>query len=138
MRLQYNRWQNSALLIGRVLLSMVFLVAGMMKISYWEETLAYAQMVGYPIPTLLLALATALEILGGVALLLGLKTRVAAFLLLIYLIPVTFMFHSYWNITMAVEASEIQTQLWMFWKNLAISGGLFALLATGPGQWAID
>ncbi|MBJ7448786.1 MAG: DoxX family protein [Parachlamydiales bacterium] len=130
----YTRGQNAAILIGRVLISLIFLVVGIYKVTHWHEMTDYLDAVKIPMPYASLLLATIIELLGGLMLLLGYKARFGAFVLLIFLIPTTFIFHSYWN----VHSAAYSTQMMMFWKNMAIAGGLFILLGTGAGSWALD
>jgi putative oxidoreductase len=78
--------------------------------------------------------AVAIEILAGLFILLGYKTRWAAALLALYLIPVTFVFHYFWDL----EGAARTLQMYMALKNLAIIGGLLFLLGSGPGKFAYD
>lgn len=111
--------------IGRVLLSLVFILSGISKIIDWPGTAAYMAAQGLPLVPLLLGLAAAIEILGGISLLLGWNARWGAWLLFLYLIPVTVVFHNFWALT----GAEQQTQLVNFLKNLSIMGGLLLVAA---------
>ena len=111
--------------VGRVLLSLVFILSGISKIIDWPGTAAYMAAQGLPLVPLLLGLAAAIEILGGISLLLGWNARWGAWLLFLYLIPVTLVFHNFW----ALAGAEQQTQLVNFLKNLSIMGGLLLVAA---------
>jgi putative oxidoreductase len=107
---------------ARALLAPLFVVSAALKLMHWTETVARVAQHGIPFPTASLAIATAVELGGGLALLLGWGARRAAVVLLLYLIPVTLTFHAFWRET----GGAAQLQLVNFFKNLALMGGLFA------------
>jgi len=121
-----------AQLIGRVALGLIFLISGFGKVTAWSGSAAYAASKG--VGTALLAIATALELLGAISIVLGFKARWGALVLLIFLVPVTLVFHNFW----AVPAQEQQVQLVNFLKNLSIAGGLLIVLGRGAGAFSID
>ncbi len=128
--------QQYASLAGRVLLSVIFLLSGITKLMQWEGTQAHMIAQGMPagaVPVLL-ALATLVEIVGGLALLLGFQTRYFSLLLFLYLIPTTLIFHNFW----AYQGQAQQAQLINFLKNLAIMGGLLKFFAEGAGAISLD
>lgn len=112
---------------GRVLLSLIFVGAGLSKIGEWPNTAAVMAAKGLPAVPVLLAVTTALEVGGGLAVLSGVGARVAAFALALYLVPVTLTFHDFWR----YEGAEHQLQQVNFMKNLAIMGGLLVLAGRG-------
>jgi putative oxidoreductase len=118
---------NVADLAGRGLLSALFLVAGIGKISGYAGTQAYMQTIG--VPGELLPLVIALELGGGLALLAGFQTRAVALALGIFSVLCAVMFHN--NLA-------DQTQFIMFFKNLSIAGGMLAVAARPAGHWTID
>ena len=81
-----------------------------------------------------LVVATALELVGGVSLVVGFRTRWGALALLIFLVPVTLVFHNFW----AVPAAQQQMEMANFLKNLAIAGGLLIVFGRGAGAFSID
>lgn len=113
-------------LIGRVLLSAIFIVAGAQKIFGYEGTLGYMQANG--VPGVLLPLVIFAELAGGLAILFGVLSRWAALALAIFCVIAAALFHS--NL-----ADPIQVALFM--KNVAIAGGLLLLYANGPGAYAV-
>lgn len=121
-------------LIGRVLLAMVFLMAGYSKITGWEGTSAYMASVGMPLVPVFLVGAIAAEVLGGLSLILGVKARWGAAALFLFLIPATLVFHAFWNLS----GPEQGLQTMMFIKNLAIMGGLAMITAFGSGRFSLD
>lgn len=112
---------------GRVLMSTIFIMAGINKIGGYAGTQGYMESAG--VPGMLLPLVIALEIGAGIALLLGWQTRIAAFLLAGFSILSALIFH-------ANLSDQIQSILFM--KNLAIAGGLLFLVTAGAGNWSID
>lgn len=112
-------------LVGRVLLSGIFLMSGTMKFVAWDQTAQYMAAQHMTMIPLFLASAAIVEIAGGLSLLFGWKAKWGAALLAVYLIPVTLVFHHFWDLT----GLEQQTQIAQFMKNLAIMGGLWVVVA---------
>ena len=121
-------------LIGRVFLSVIFILAGLGKIGDWSGTAGYMASRGMPAIPLFLTLAIIFEVLGGFSLLLGFKTKIGALALFLFLVPATLIFHNFWTYP---EAQQ-QMQKIMFLKNLAIMGGLLTLAAAGAGPLSLD
>jgi len=129
-----NKLQNPLALIGRVLLAWFFLPAGIGKITGFAGMVGYASSVGLPLPQLGIAAAIVFEVVGGIALLIGLGTRWAALALALFTLIATFFFHAYW----AVPAEAKMVQQLLFNKNIAVIGGLLVLAAFGAGAWSVD
>lgn len=119
--------QNLADLGGRILLALIFLVAGVQKIGGYAGTQAYMESMG--VPGMLLPLVIALEIGGGAAIIAGWHTRLVALLLAGFSVIAAAIFHG---------ALGDNMQAILFMKNLAIAGGFLLLAARGPGEWALD
>jgi putative oxidoreductase len=120
--------------IGRVLLSLIFVAIGVGKLYGWtgfHQYMVAKQLVAIPV---LLTLSIAVEIAGGLAVLVGWRARSSAMLLLVYLIPVTLLFHDFW----AQQDVQAQIELINFLKNVAIMGGLLLIAAFGPGPFSVD
>jgi putative oxidoreductase len=126
--------QNAMALVGRVLLALMFLLSGIGKIGGFEGTVGYISSVGLPLPSVLAAGALVLEIVAGIALIIGYKTRWAALALALFTLAAAFLFHNYW----AMPASQQMMQQIIFLKNLAVAGGLLMLAMAGPGAWSVD
>lgn len=121
-------------LAGRILLSVMFLISGVFKVAAYSQMVGYATAVHLPMPHAAIAIAAALELGLGLAILAGFKTRFAAWVLFLYLIPVTFFFHNFW----AVQGEAQQMQMVNFLKNAAIVGGLLVLAVNGAGAYSAD
>jgi putative oxidoreductase len=124
-----SKWAQVA---GRVALGTIFVVSALGKLSAWRGIAAYAG--GKGVPEILLAIATVLELFGGVSIVVGFKARWGALALLIFLVPVTLVFHNFWG----VPAGQQQLEMINFLKNLAIGGGLLIVLGRGAGAFSID
>ena len=122
-----NTVQKASELGGRVLLSVLFLLSGLGKIGAYAGTVAYMSSVG--VPGALLPAVIATEILGALAVIVGWKTRVFAFLLAGYSLLTAVIFHSNFG---------DQIQMIMFLKNVSIAGGFLLLMANGSGPLSID
>ena len=120
-------FQDLAAPVGRILLALMFLLAGLNKISGYAGMQGYMESMG--VPGALLPLVIALEVLGGITLMLGWHTRITAFLLAGFTLLATLIFHS--NL-------GDQTQMLFFMKNLSIAGGLLLVVAHGAGPYSID
>jgi putative oxidoreductase len=110
----------------------IFVVSALGKLAAWRGTVAYAGSKG--VPEILLVIATALELLGAISVVVGFRARWGALALLIFLVPVTLVFHNFW----AVPAAQQQMEMANFLKNLAIGGGLLIVLGRGAGAFSID
>jgi len=121
-------------LAARILLAAIFISAGLSKLSGFDGTVGYIASKGLPIPAVLAALTIALEVLGGIAVVIGYKARVAGFLLAGFSVVAAFIFHNFW----AVPADQAYIQNIMFMKNLSMAGGLLLLTVFGAGGFSID
>lgn len=124
-----NVLRDLAALLGRILIAALFIPAGWGKISDFSGTAGYITSKGLPLPEVGVVVAIVVELIGGLMLLVGFKTRWAAAALFLFLIPTLLFFHPFWS---------DPTQAIFFWKNLAIMGGLLYVWAFGPGRLSID
>lgn len=121
---------NAALIaVGRVLLSLIFILAGYGKLTGIAGTAGWFGSIGLPFPTVVAVLVGLLELFGGLAILVGFQTRIAAIALALFTIGATLIAH--------LDFAD-QVQLLFFQKNLAITGGLLVLAAFGAGALSID
>lgn len=126
--------QNSLNLIGRLLLVALFLPAGISKLTGFAGTVGYISSVGLPLPSLGAALALTVEIVGSLALLAGYGTRIAALVLAVFTLVASFFFHAYWS----APADQVFVAQLLFFKNIAVVGGLLVLAAQGAAGWSLD
>lgn len=121
--------QSLAALVGRILLVLIFLQSGIEKFVQYSGTLGYMTRAGLPFPEVLLVASGVVETLCAVAIIAGWKARWAAAALVVWMIPVTVIFHN---------PALGQGPMIHFMKNLAITGGLLMLFAFGPGAWSVE
>ena len=116
-------------LVGRILLALIFLKSGIGKIGGFTGTAGYMASKGLPMVEVLLAITIVIELAASAMIIAGFKARLGATALLLWMIPVTVIFHNFWAVP-----GEIN----MFMKNLAIMGGLLLIMAHGSGPMSID
>jgi putative oxidoreductase len=121
------------MLLGRICISAIFILAAIGKIMDYEGTSQYMASKGLTMIPIFLYGAAIVELIGGLMVLIGFKTRIGAVILLLFLIPTTLIFHDFWNVS---EALARQLQMIIFMKNLAIFGGLLYIVCAGPGRIA--
>ena len=119
-----DKLQELSAPIGRLLLSMIFIFSGFTKITGYAATQGYME-----VPGMLLPLVIAVELLGGIAILLGLKARLVAILMAGFSIVSALLFHQFW-----IDESQMNP----FMKNIAMAGGFLMIFAHGPGAYSID
>lgn len=121
-------------LVARILMASIFISAGFSKILGFDGVTAYIASKGLPMPMIIAGLTVALEILGGLAIIVGYKARIAGLLLGLFSILAAFIFHNFW----AFPPEQVYLQNIMFMKNLSMAGGLFLLTVFGTGGYSID
>jgi putative oxidoreductase len=126
--------QSQMLLVGRILLAALFLVAGVRKLMAVAASAGYFAKLGMPMPEVMAWVAVAIELGGGLLLVLGWKTRSVAWLLILFTAIATFMAHRFWQF----DAAQYGNQLNHFLKNAAVIGGLLYVVAFGPGALSLD
>jgi putative oxidoreductase len=129
--------QHIVALGGRVLLSLIFLASAVGHVLDWSGSTSYMTSYGMPMVHVFLAGAVAFLFVGGLSVLLGLRARWGAVMLIVFLIPTTLIFHAFWTIDPA-EAVERKMQMIQFLKNLGLIGGLLMVLAHGSGSLGLD
>jgi putative oxidoreductase len=122
-----NKLQVIAAPVGRILISLMFVTSGFSKIFGYAGTQGYMEAMG--VPGALLPLVIAVEVLGGVAVILGWQTRIAAFLLAGFSLLSALLFHANFG---------DQMQMIMFMKNIAIAGGFLMIVSQGAGAYSLD
>jgi putative oxidoreductase len=125
-------------ILGRFFLALIFLVSAYNKVTNWDRALDFMASHNVPYANVLLPIAVAVEIVGGLLLVLGFRAEWAALALVAFLIPTTYYFHDFWNYSLETADQMRQNQLVLFLKNVAIAGGLLIVAARGPGPGSVD
>lgn len=115
--------------LGRALISALFILSGFSKLAAPATTIEHIELAGLPLPSIAFGGAVFVEIGGGIALLLGYRTRIFASVLFVFTFATAVFFHSH------LRDPE---QLVHFLKNMAIAGGLMHVVAFGGGRWSLD
>ena len=120
---------DTTALVGRVLLGVLFLMSGLGKLAAPAATQGYIAAVGLPLPFVAYLGSTGVEVIGGVLLIIGLQTRLAASALAVFTLLTAVFFHNNF---------ADQNQMIHFMKNIAIIGGLLQVAAFGAGAFSLD
>ena len=129
-----NGQKDGVALIGRIALTVIFVLSGSQKLIDFTGTASMIAGAGVPLPTVAAAVAVVIELGGGLAIFAGWMTRVAALAIVVFLIIISPIFHNFW--TMEGEA-RMMNQV-MFLKNVSMLGGFLLLMAFGPGRYSVD
>jgi putative oxidoreductase len=120
--------------LGRVLVPVMFIVSGFGKIMNIQGPITAIGNKGLPQPTVLAWVVAVVELVGGIMILVGFKSRFAAVALLVFTAVATYYFHNFW--TLEGAARQLQQNLAL--KNLAVMGALLMLMANGSGRLSVD
>jgi putative oxidoreductase len=127
--------QSDALaLVGRILLALIFVQSGSQKLMAFSGVAAGIAGKGLPMPEVLAVLTVVIEVGAGLLLIVGWKARWAAFLLFLFIIPVSLVYHNFW----AMDAAQAAMNKIQFMKNVSIMGGMLVTVAFGPGRYSVD
>ena len=119
--------------IGRVLFSLIFLAAGAGHFS--AQSIGYAASQGVPMASFLVPASGVLAVIGALSIILGYKAKFGALCIVVFLLPVTFTMHAFWNVT---DPMMKQMHMAMFMKNISILGGALLIMYFGAGPLSID
>lgn len=129
-----DRQNDTALLIGRLLMASLFLSVGIPKaLGGYVGFGKYLGSLGVPSPEIMAIVATAIEVLVPIAIILGLFHRTSALILIAFVIVATFLAHRFWEF----PAEQVINQRNHFFKNIALIGGLLFYYVSGPGALAL-
>lgn len=115
--------------LGRVMISAIFILSGLSKLAAPAMMIGYIQSAGLPLPSVAYGIAAFIEIVGGIALLLGYRTRIVASVLFLFTLATAVFFHNHFG---------DQNQFIHFFKNIAMAGGLLHVIAFGGGRVSLD
>ena len=121
-------------LVGRILLSLMFLMSGLSKFSGLEGTAGYIASKGLPMPQVLALLAAVVEFVAALMVIVGWRARWGALALIVFTLLASFLFHNFW----AMPEAQKMMQQQAFMKNMAAIGGLLLVFAFGPGPLSLD
>lgn len=119
-------------LLGRILFSAIFIGSGIGH--FCSSSIAHATSQGLPMADFLVPLSGVIALLGGLSILLGYKARYGAWLLVIFLVPTTFLMHKYWGIA---DQNHAMLQKIMLMKNLSMLGAALLITYFGSGPLSI-
>ena len=120
---------SPVILVARILISILFILAGFGKLTAISATAGWFGSIGLPMPTVTTVVVGLVELLGGISVLVGFQTRIAAIVLAVFTLAATAVAH--------LDFSQAGNAL-MLQKNLGITGGLLLLAVLGAGAYSID
>ncbi|MBZ9674995.1 DoxX family protein [Mesorhizobium sp. ES1-1] len=120
---------STTILLGRILLAVIFVLSGFNKLADIAGTAGYFGSMGLPVPTVTAVVVGLIELLGGLAIVVGFQTRIVAWVLAAFTIATALVAHTGW---------ADQNQMIHFLKNVAIAGGFLVLASSGAGAYSID
>src|SRR5229473_6974690 len=119
--------------LGRLFYSLIFIVAGLFHFSH--QDIAYAAAQGVPAASILVPVSGILAIVGGLSILLGFHGKLGAWLLVLFLVPVTLTMHNFWAVK---DPMMQQIQMAMFLKNISMLGSALFFTQIGTGPLSLD
>lgn len=122
-----------SVLLGRILFSFIFIST--VATHFMNETIQFAAIEGVPLPKVLVPLTGVIAFLGGMSVAMGYKARQGAWLIIMFLIPVTYVMHQFWTIADPLAA---KTQYAMFMKNVSMAGAALLIAYFGSGPLSLD
>jgi len=125
--------QAAVVVLGRFFFALIFLVAA--PNHFTRQTIAFAASQGVPLASIAVPLSGMLAIAGGLSILLGYRAKLGAWLIVLFLIPVTLMLHKFWTVQDPMMA---QIQMILFMKNVAMLGGALLISQFGAGPFSLD
>ena len=128
-----NAVQGVTVLLGRFLFALIFLMSGPTHFS--KQAIGYAASQGVPLASIVVPFSGLLALAGGLSILLGYRAKLGAWLIVLFLIPVTLMMHKFWTVS---DPMAQQVQMIMFMKNVSMLGGALLISQFGAGPFSLD
>jgi len=128
-----NFWQGAVVVLGRFFFALIFLVAA--PNHFTKQTIAFSASQGVPLASIAVPLSGVVAIAGGLSILLGYRAKLGAWLIVLFLVPVTLMMHKFWAVQDPMMA---QTHMVMFMKNIAMLGSALLISQFGAGPFSLD
>ena len=129
-----DSYKSYVSVVGRLLLALMFIMAGFGKLTNLEGTAGYIASGGLPAPMVLAVLVGLLELVGGLALVVGYQVRWGGLALALFTLAASVLFHAYWS----APADQQMVAQMLFMKNLSVAGGMFLISALGAGPLSLD
>jgi putative oxidoreductase len=126
-------WQGAVIVLGRFFFALIFLMAGANHFS--RQSIMYAVSAGVPLASIAVPLSGMLAIAGGLSILLGYHAKLGAWLIALFLVPVTIIMHKFWLVGDPMMA---QIQMILFMKNVSMLGGALLISQFGAGSLSLD
>src|SRR5258708_22660409 len=126
-------WQGAVVVLGRLFFALIFLMAGANHFS--KQTIGYAASQGVPLAAFAVPFSGVLAIAGGLSILLGYRAKLGAWLIVLFLVPVSLMMHKFWTVTDPMMA---QIQMILFMKNVSMLGGALLISQFAAGPFSLD
>jgi len=126
-------WHGAVVVLGRFFFALIFLVSGPLHFS--KQEVAYAAAQGVPLPSILVPFSGLLALAGGLSILLGYRAKLGAWLIVLFLVPVTVMMHNFWAVHDPMMA---QVHMAFFMKNVSMLGGALLISQFGAGPFSLD
>jgi putative oxidoreductase len=126
---------SGIIFIARIALSVLFVWGGVMKLLGYAGFVGYLHSKGVPLVPVAAPIATAVELLGGLLLIVGFKVRPLGLLMAVYTVATAILGHDFWNV---VDPAVQRDMVIHFWKNIGIAGGFLLLFVTGAGGLSVD
>lgn len=120
--------------IGRILFSAIFIMAGFGHFARLSMMAQYAGSKGVPAPKFMVAFTGAMNLLGGLSILLGAYAKIGAWLIFLFLVPTALMMHNFWTMQDPMAKATEQA---MFMKNLAMAGAVLLIAYFGSGPFSL-
>ena len=129
-----DRLTNCVVVVGRILIALIFVRAGINKIGSIDTTAAQMAKSGIPLSNIMVFGAIMMEVGGGLLLMVGLFARWAALALFFYTLTLALIFHAYWG----VPDAQARVQAAFFFGHLSMMGGMLVVVAFGAGAYSLD
>ena len=129
-----DSYKSYVSVVGRLLLALMFIVAGFGKLTNLQGTAGYIASGDLPAPMVLAVLVGLLELVGGLALVVGYQVRWVGLALALFTLAASVLFHAYWS----APADQQMVAQMLFMKNLSVAGGMFLISALGAGPLSLD
>lgn len=115
--------------IGRILFSLIFIASGLSKIGDWNNTITYMESHNMVFAPFFLIIAILLQVIGGLSIITSFKSKIGVILLIIFILPATFIFHNFWGLPTDTDVQIVtqQAEMVSFLKNITIIGALLLI-----------